>query len=65
MRAASVGEQHSPKIREGLSKNLLGLGLGFGSNTGAKSVENQLERAREDERRKKEKVNSSPMPRYA
>ena len=65
MRAASIGEQHSPKVKEGLGKNLLGLGLGIGSNAGANSVENQLQRAREDERRKKEKSNSNCMPRYA
>jgi hypothetical protein len=65
MRAAASGDQQSPKIREGLGKNLLGLGLGIGSSAGAKSVEEQLDRAREGERRKKEKNQASCMPRYA
>ncbi|KAK5191081.1 hypothetical protein LTR92_008800 [Exophiala xenobiotica] len=64
MRAVNGGQD--PSVKEGLSKNLLGLGLGFGSGAGAKSAEQQLERARDQERRKKEK---SPkliqMPRYA
>lgn len=62
--AASTGPQGS-KVKDGLSKNLLGLGLGIGSSTGAKSVEEQLDRVREDERRKKEKSRTSFMPRYA
>ncbi|KAJ9612195.1 hypothetical protein H2200_003792 [Cladophialophora chaetospira] len=68
MRATSITEHSSPKIKDGLSKSLLGLGLGIGSNAGAKSAEDQLERARVDERRKKEKSNNnktSCMPRYA
>lgn len=64
MRAAGGGQD--PSVKEGLSKNLLGLGLGFGSGAGAKSAEQQLERAREQERRKKEKSPKLiPMPRYA
>jgi hypothetical protein len=65
MRAAASGDQQSPKIKEGLGKNLLGLGLGIGSSAGAKSAEEQLDRAREGERRKKEKNQASCMPRYA
>ena len=65
MRAAANTGQPSPKVKEGLSRNLLGLGLGIGSSAGAKSVEAQLDRARDDERRKKEKNQTSSMPRYA
>jgi hypothetical protein len=65
MRAGNGGGQ-SPGVKDGLSKNLFGLGLGIGSPAGAKSAEEQLERARDQERRKKEKTNSSSsMPRYA
>lgn len=72
---AAVAQQHQhqqpplpqvPKIREGLGKNLLGLGLGIGSSAGQKTVEDQLERARDEERRKKEKnPRLSGMVRYA
>ena len=65
MRAASNGDQ---KVKEGLSKNLLGLGLGLGSSVGAKTAQEQLDRARDDERRRKErsdKSKTSCMPRYA
>ncbi|EXJ72126.1 uncharacterized protein A1O5_04630 [Cladophialophora psammophila CBS 110553] len=65
MRANTNGGQQSPKIKEGLGKNLLGLGLAIGSSAGSKSVEAQLERVREEERRKKEKYHTSCMPRYA
>ncbi|KIX10378.1 uncharacterized protein Z518_01460 [Rhinocladiella mackenziei CBS 650.93] len=62
MRATNGGT--SPGVKDGLSKNILGLGIG--STAGAKSAEEQLERAREQERRKKEKNPSSRnMPRYA
>lgn len=64
MRAVNSGGQ-SPKIKEGLSKNLLGLGLGIGIGAGAKSADEQLEQARDQERRKKEKKNSACLPRYA
>ncbi|KAI1626814.1 hypothetical protein EDD37DRAFT_230072 [Exophiala viscosa] len=62
MRAAE--EPQTPRVKDGLSKNLLGLGLGIASNAGAKSAEERLERAREEERRKKEKYGGS-MLRYA
>lgn len=62
MRAAE--EPQTPRVKDGLSKSLLGLGLGIASNAGAKSAEEQLERAREEERRKKEKYGGS-MLRYA
>jgi hypothetical protein len=65
MRAAGNGENQGLKLKEGLSKNLLGLGLGIGSNASAKSVEEQLDRVREDERQKKEKNRTSRMLRYA
>ncbi|ETI23320.1 hypothetical protein G647_05120 [Cladophialophora carrionii CBS 160.54] len=65
MRAAAFGGEHSPKIKEGLGKNLLSLGLGVGSSAAAKSVEEQLDRARAEERRKKEKNQASCMRRYA
>ncbi|KIW97065.1 uncharacterized protein Z519_02457 [Cladophialophora bantiana CBS 173.52] len=65
MRANTNGGQQSPKIKEGLGKNLLGLGLAIGSSAGSKSVEAQLERVRDEERRKKEKHHTSCMPRYA
>jgi len=65
MRAAMNAGQPNMKIKEGLTKNLLGLGLGIGSSAGAKSVEEQLERARDDEKKKKEKNYTSCMPRYA
>ncbi|EXJ62824.1 hypothetical protein A1O7_03264 [Cladophialophora yegresii CBS 114405] len=65
MRAAAFGEQQSLKIKEGLGKNLLSLGLGVGSSAAAKSVEEQLDRVRAEERRKKEKNQASCMPRYA
>lgn len=64
MRAGNDGQ--TPRIKDGLSKNLLGLGLGIGSSAGAKSAEEQLDRARDEERRKKEKYGSgSGMVRYA
>ncbi|OAP57068.1 hypothetical protein AYL99_09181 [Fonsecaea erecta] len=65
MRTNTNGGQQSLKIKEGLSRNLLGLGLGIGSGAGAKSAEAQLERAREEERRKKEKNRTSCIPRHA
>ncbi|KIW47585.1 uncharacterized protein PV06_00271 [Exophiala oligosperma] len=64
MRAGIVAG--STSVREGLGKNLLGLGLGIGSIMGAKSVEQQLQQARDQERRKKEKTSKIiSMPRYA
>ncbi|KAK4936040.1 hypothetical protein LTR10_022990 [Elasticomyces elasticus] len=62
LRAAD--EPQTPRVKDGLGKNLLGLGLGIASGAGAKSAEEQLERAREEERRKKEKQGGS-MLRYA
>ena len=64
-RAASMGEQQSLRLKDGLTKNLLGLGLGIGSNAGARTAEEHLDRAREDERRRKEKNQTGCMPRYA
>jgi hypothetical protein len=66
IRAGSIGEHNTPQIKEGLGKNLLGLGLGVGSNAGARTVEEQLQRARDDEKLKKAAAaaNINCMPRY-
>lgn len=63
MRAANGGQ--TPRVKDGLSKSLLGLGLGIGSSAAAKSAEDQLERARQQERRKRETTSTNSMPRYA
>ena len=53
----------APKIKEGLSKNLLGMGLGIGSSVVAKNAESQLEHARARERLKKERPGTFYRPR--
>ncbi|KAL6240556.1 hypothetical protein RBB50_012575 [Rhinocladiella similis] len=64
MRAGIIGG--STSVKEGLGKNLLGLGLGIGSAIGAKSAEQQLQQARDQERRRKEKTpRIISMARYA
>lgn len=61
MRATS-GNQ-APKVKEGLSKNLLGIGLGIGGSTFTKNAESQLEHARAKERLKKERPGTFYRPR--
>ncbi|KAK5061359.1 hypothetical protein LTR84_007901 [Exophiala bonariae] len=53
----------APKVKEGLSKNLLGMGLGIGSSVVAKNAESQLEHARARERLKKERPGTFYRPR--
>lgn len=61
MRAA--GGAQGQKVKEGLSKNLLGMGLGIGSSVVAKNTEEQLEHARAKERLKKERPGTFYRPR--
>ncbi|KIW16919.1 hypothetical protein PV08_04109 [Exophiala spinifera] len=62
----TVAGARGTSVKEGLGKNLLGLGLGIGSAMGQKSAEQQLQQARDQERRKKEKTSKIiSMPRYA
>jgi len=61
MRATS-GSQ-APKVKEGLSKNLLGIGLGMGGSVIAKNAETQLAHARAKERLKKERPGTFYRPR--
>lgn len=53
----------APKVKEGLSKNLLGMGLGIGSSVATKNVESQLDHVRAKERLKKERPGTFYRPR--
>ncbi|KEF61747.1 uncharacterized protein A1O9_03317 [Exophiala aquamarina CBS 119918] len=61
MRATS-GSQ-APRVKEGLSTNLLGIGLGMGGSAVGKNAETQLEHARAKERLKKERPGTFYRPR--
>lgn len=52
------------KVKDGLGKNLLGLGLGIGSSSAAKTIEDQLDHARSRERLKKEKPGTFFRPKH-
>ncbi|EXJ80287.1 hypothetical protein A1O1_08429 [Capronia coronata CBS 617.96] len=61
----AVNGTSDPGVKDGLSKNLLGLGLAVGSGAGAKASGEQVEHVREKNRHKKEKSSASRMARYA
>ncbi|KIV90916.1 hypothetical protein PV10_05518 [Exophiala mesophila] len=58
-----ANDMQNQKVKDGLGKNLLGLGLGIGSSPAAKTVEDQLDNARSKERLKKEKPGTFFRPR--